>query len=1712
KFIPNPLDNGETKLYRTGDLVRYLADGNIEYIGRIDNQVKIRGFRIELGEIETALSQNADVQTSCVIVREDTPGDKRLVAYVITQKEPQPSVSQLREFLKQRLPNYMIPAAIVFLASLPLTANGKVDRRALPAPAIYIDREDFIAPRNPVEAQLAQIWSQVLKIEPIGVNDNFFDMGGHSLLATQVISRSQTAFDVSLPLRSLFESPTIATFSQVVLAAQQTATGVGIPAIAPATTRENIPLSWAQERLWFVHQLEGDSGAYTMSFAVGLSGEVNIPALEQAFQAMVDRHEVLRTRFGIQDNSPIQVIDPHLSITLPVIDLQTEPDPKQKVKQLAIAEISQPFDLVNDPVIRVKLWQTSPQEYFLAVAIHHIAADGWSLGIFITDLSAYYRAIVTNSPVQLPELTIQYADFTVWQRQWLTDQTLDNQLNYWVQQLADAPPILALPTDRSRPPIQTFNGELQSIQLDSSLTQKLKQISQKSGTTLYMTLMAGFAILMSRYSGQKDLVIGSPIANRNKTEIEQLIGFFVNSLALRFNISPTASFTEFLATVQQVTQTAYDHQDLPFEMLVDHLELERNLDRNPLVQVMFALQNAPSSPWEMPGVNIEDIPLGLDTVRFDLEIHLWDVAEGLTGVFCYNTDLFDRTTIVRMIQHYQELLTAITADPQQSVQSLPLLTQSEQQQILQEWNNTTTNYPADQSIQQLFEQQVEKTPDAIAVVYGQEQLTYTELNNKANQLAHYLISLGVQADSLVGISVERSAEMVIGLLGILKAGGAYVPLDPDYPTERLVSILEDAQVRVLLTTNKLAATIPIHHTTVITYDQDAEAIGKQNSTNPVTQTTAANLAYVIYTSGSTGKPKGVSVTHQGVNRLIINTNYIQIEPKDAIAQASNYAFDAATFEIWGALLNGAKLVGVSKQVALSPRELATTLKAENITVLFLTTALFNQIAQTEPTAFSTLGTLLFGGEAVDPKWVQKVLENGKPQRLLHVYGPTENTTFTSWYLVENVSPNATTIPIGKPISNTTIYLLDENLQPVPVGVPGELHIGGAGLAQGYLNRPELTTEKFITPSSTPRLYKTGDLARYLPDGNIEYVSRIDNQVKIRGFRIELGEIEAVLNQHPFVKESVVIIRTSNAGDKSLVGYLVPGTKTQENPEQFAEWQSEYISDWQILYEQAYSQNQTSTEDVTFNIAGWNSSYTREPIPETQMREWVDNTVSRIKRVTPQKVIEIGCGTGLLLSRLAPNSSLYWGTDYSTPAIEYVQQLRDTVPGLEHVQLRQQMADNFTGIPQEFDTVILNSIIQYFPSVEYLLQVIEGAMASINNQGHIFIGDIRCLPLLEPYYAAVQLYQVGESRSVEQWQQVVHQSIAAEEELLVDPRFFIALKQTFPQISWVEIQPKWGDAVNELTQFRYDVTLHLGTTVQARAVNWLNWQLDQLSVEEVERRLREEEPATWGIRAVPNHRLQKVLLALSWLETPPNVETVGELRTILESQPEMGINLQQLQQLGQNYGYEVDISCWAGSNDGDYDVVFSPQGTNDSEFNVYWDGDSVTVKPWSHYTNNPLAGKLVQKLVPQVREFIQHKLPSYMIPQAFVLLNSLPLTPNGKVDRRALPTPDLGSRSLGAGFVSPRNPVEAQVVQIWAEVLGMESVGVKDNFFEIGGHSLLATQVVSRVNSAFTVNLSVQKMFEFPTVAEIAEYMEVTSWANTDLPTGDDNDNLEIMEF
>lgn len=924
-----------------------------------------------------------------------------------------------------------------------------------------------------------------------------------------------------------------------------------------------LPASFAQQRLWLVDQLAAGA-AYNVPTILRCSGVLNLAALEASFNKIVQRHEVLRTTFSSVEGQPVQVITPHLQVSLPLIDLQfvAIADREPEAKRLIWQEIQQPFDLVRGPLLRLLLLRLHDTEHVLVVNLHHIVFDEWSIALLIQELGALYTAFVTGTPASLPDLPIQYADFAQWQREWLQGEVLEFQQAYWRQQLQDLT-LLELPGQRSRSGDLSDRGQTQQVEISQAMTEALKQLSDQQGVTLFMTLLAAFQAFLSRYSGQTDIAVGSPIANRNRRELEDLIGFFANSLVLRTDLSGNPIFRELLDRVRQVTLGAYAHQDLPFEKLVATLHPDRDVRRNPLFQVVFALQNAPMQQLALPELTLRSFPVEITTARFDLEFYLWECSEnfrslwgqgwqqseGLRGVLVYRADQFEPETIVRMVQHFQILLAGAVANPDTRLSDLPLLSEAEQQQILVEWNQTQRDYPADLGIHQQFEQQVAQSPQAIAIQFGEQQFTYQALNRGSNQLAHYLRAIGVKRGTIVGVCLESSAAMVATFIGVLKAGGAYLPLDPNDPPERLRLMLEDADVAVVLTQQNFAGSIeqwqsasPNPMRRVVYLDQEWPLIAQASEANLLTQTQPDQIAYVIYTSGSTGVPKGVAVPHRAVNRLVCNANYITITSSDRVAQVANPAFDAATFEIWGALLNGARLVGIDRDTLLSPVAFATALQQQQISVLFLTTALFNQVAQEVPAAFRSLRYLLFGGEAVDVRWVRSVLEQGKPKHLLHVYGPTENTTFSCWYEVNALPEDAVTVPIGRPLSNTQVYLLDQDQQPVAIGVTGEIYLGGDGLACGYLHRPELTAIHFISnpygSSEASRLYRTGDLARYWPDGNLEFLGRRDKQIKLRGFRIELGEIEAVLKQHAAVQDAVVTVQTGPIDDRRLVAYLV----------------------------------------------------------------------------------------------------------------------------------------------------------------------------------------------------------------------------------------------------------------------------------------------------------------------------------------------------------------------------------------------------------------------------------------------------------------------------------------------------------------------------------------------------------------------------------------------
>jgi len=1204
KFIPNPFsDEPGARLYKTGDKACYLPDGNIEFIDRLDHQVKIRGFRIELREIEAALALHLNVLQTVVIAQEDKAGNKRLVTYVVPNQGQVPTSSELRRFLKQKLPDYMVPATFVMLEALPLTPNGKVDRRLLPAPdsSQRSLEKNFVAPRTPTEEVIAAIWVDILGLKQVGIHDNFFELGGHSLLATQVISHLRKAFQVELTLRTLFERSTTAELAELVIAKQFeqaesealkliltevdelsddelkrldnlslekrelvlkklrtqkliSATNNECQAlpIVPVSRDQTIPLSFSQQRLWFLDQFDPGSPAYNIPCAVHLSGAVNVVTLEQSLNEVVRRHEVLRSTFATVDGRPVQVIAPVSAGTLSVVDIREIPEPEREilVQGLISEEVQHSFDLSRDPLMRATLLRLGEEDHVLILNIHHIASDGWSMGILIREVGTLYRAFSTGKTSPLPELPIQYADFAFWQQQWLQSEALESQLSYWKQQLAGKLPVLELPTDRSRRPIRTSVGAIERFTVDKELTNKLRMLGLQEGASLYMIMLAALQTLLYRYTGQEDISVGTYIANRNRAEVESLIGFFVNTLVMRTDLSGAPTFRELLGRVREVTLGAYAHQDVPIEKLLEQLQPERNLSYTPLFQVMLVLQNTPMHTLDLPGLTIQPLKVEGNThAHFDLTLWLEEMHEGLVGSMEYNTDLFDSSTIIQMLVHFQTLLESVVANPSQRLSDLPLLTNVERNQLLFEWNDTKTDYLPEQCIHELFEAQAERTPDAVAVVFGDQQLTYRELNCRANQLAYHLQGLGIGPEVLVGICVERSLEMVVGLLGILKAGGAYVPLDPAYPKERLAFMLSDAQVSVLLTQKKLGAGLPEHRAYIVYLDTDWGVISQESEKNPVKGVIGKNLAYVIYTSGSTSKPKGVTINHRSlVNAYQAWEHAYQLRGLGTShLQMASFSFDVFSGDLIRALCSGAKLVLCPREWLLAPEKLYKLMRKEKVDCAeFVPAVLRNLVQYLDRTEqdLNFMRLLVVGSDS----WYVKEYEEfqrfcGPDTRFINSYGVSEATIDSTYFESTKVNlPVDELLPIGRPFANTQIYILDRHLQPVPIGVPGELHIGGASLARGYLNRPKLTEEKFIPNpfSHEPgaRLYKTGDKACYLPDGNIQFLGRLDNQVKIRGFRIELGEIEAVLAQHPVVRETVVIAQEDAPSDKRLVAYVV----------------------------------------------------------------------------------------------------------------------------------------------------------------------------------------------------------------------------------------------------------------------------------------------------------------------------------------------------------------------------------------------------------------------------------------------------------------------------------------------------------------------------------------------------------------------------------------------
>lgn len=1146
KFIKNPFNlEPNSRLYKSGDIARFLSNGSIEYLGRIDDQVKIRGYRIELGEVESVLVEHEYVKKAVVIARESiNKGNNVLIAYLVSTDVK--DLHSIIEHAKRKLPDYMIPVHFVFLEKMPIMINGKVDRKSLPEPKFEVE-EKYVRPRNEIETILTHIWEEELGINKIGINDNFFNAGGHSLLATQIIFQIRELFEIELPLREFFKYPTIAGLANVIETAKIIKKEVPIQKIKTISANETFPLSFAQQRLWFLEGYMDSTAVYNVPGAIRIKGCLNIEILEKSLQALVDRHDSLRTVFFDIKGQPRQKVLQKVNIQVEQTSLDYLPSHKRKNKleEILVQEAQVSFNLSNPPLLRAKLIKVDHDDYTLAITIHHIISDGWSLGIVIKELSLLYKSQLTKKEILLPELPLSYIDFSQWQQDHLLyGDGAEKNLNYWKNQLGGVLPVLQLPIDYQRPNVQSFKGQTYGFKISNQLTQRLLELGEKESASLYMILLASYNVLLNRYTNQDDILVGSPVANRNRKGIENIVGMFVNTIVLRTDLKGSPTFLDLLRRVKKVSLEAFEHQDLPFEKIVEVLQPDRNPTYSPIFQTMFVLQNTPTATLDLPNLNVDLMNIESGKSKYDLTLTIEETKTGLKAYFEYCTSIFDELTIETMSKHFINLLENIILAPHKEIGLLPMLNSEEIENVVYEWNDTFAEYPRDTCLHQLFEQQAIKTPNAVAVNCGISQLTFQELNEKANTLAQKLQSEGYKKGEYIGIFMERSLNLVVGILAVLKTGCAYLPLDPHHPQDRLMYILEDAKVKVVLTDQVLHEKLKKENLSKICVNVNDEFFSYSKYPNIKSNVNPNDPAYVIYTSGSTGQPKGVVVHHRGaVNYLSwAKETYSTKNGKGSVVHSS-IGFDLTITSLFLPLITGTTVNLLSEDVSI--QALSNFLRKEGNTGLLKITPAHLQLLTLEfnPNEIEDLVQILvIGGEALNEENVAFWKKNSPNTRIFNEYGPTETVVGCSFYeIFPNENFNAA-IPIGRPIANTQIYLLNQQLQPVPIGAIGEIYIGGDSVAIGYLNKPDLTDKSFIAnpfrKQNQNRLYRSGDLARYRKDGTIEYLGRSDDQVKIRGYRIELGEVQKALNEHSMINDSVLIIKEDNHKNKYIIAYIV----------------------------------------------------------------------------------------------------------------------------------------------------------------------------------------------------------------------------------------------------------------------------------------------------------------------------------------------------------------------------------------------------------------------------------------------------------------------------------------------------------------------------------------------------------------------------------------------
>ncbi|GGW51042.1 non-ribosomal peptide synthetase [Streptomyces caelestis] len=1471
--------------------------------------------------------------------------------------------------------------------------------------------------------------------------------------------------------------------------------------------RAHAELSSAQSRIWFFDQVRPGSSLYTITGVARLRGALDTDVLRRALDEVLRRHEVLRTTYHGEDE-PWARVEEAGPLEMSVTDLSGLPEESRgrALRERLDAEAARPFDLSRDRMLRSALLRLTPDEYLLQLSMHHIAADGWSLGVLVRELGALYTAFRQGQKSPLPELAVQYADYAAWQRERLAEPRHTELLNTWTERLADVGP-LDLVTDRPRQETESFAGAWARLELPADLVERVKEFADAERVTPYMVLTAAFAAVLARWSaGAEDVVLGCAVAGRNRVEIEPLIGFFVNTLLLRLDLGGDPSFRTVVARAKDACTDGYAGQDVPFEQIVEVLRPERDPGaRVPLVRHMLVLHNSPRPRLELPGLDVTVLPVETGTAKFELQLELAPTPEGaLSGWIEFSRELFDEATVAGMAGAFRLLLADGVERPHTPVRSLRILGDDDEELVQQQWSGVRAGAVGDGCLHRLFERTADERPAAPAVVHDGTVETYAQLERRANRLAHCLLARGVGAEDVVGIALPRSTDAIAAMLGVLKAGAAYLPLDPDHPPHRLAKVAADAAARVVITASDtaagdLAAAAGDELTAPVALSVHDDAVQRAADTRPDVTVLPGNSAYVLYTSGSTGQPKGAVNEHAAVvNRILWMQRAYRLEPDEAVLHKTPLGFDVSGWEWLWPLAAGARIVVAGADGRRDPALITRLIREHSVTTCHFVPSML-RIFLEEPTAADcadVLRRVVCSGEALPPGSVRRAREVLPGVELYNLYGPTEAAIdVTAWTVPGDAGADgAARLPIGTPIAGARTYVLDEHMRPVPPGAPGELFLGGSPVGRGYLRRPGLTAERFVPDPFTPgqRLYRTGDRARWLHDGSLDFLGRLDAQLKIRGQRIEPGEVEAVLSANPVVEQAAAIPYRDAAGDLQLAAFVslrddavasaADGHAEQPTGEDEG-GNGAHVDRWRTVFDETY--RGSAPDDPRFDIAGWVDSATGDPLPAHEMRAWVDETVERIAALRPQRVLEIGCGTGLLLFRLAPGCELYCGTDISAEAVE---SLRTHTQGLEgaKIELSQAAADDFSGRPPgSFDTVVLNSVAQYFPDVDYLVRVVRGALRMLSPGGHLFIGDVRNLLLLEELHTSILLHRLPPDTPVSTLRRLVAQQVAREEELIVHPALFEAVAGA----GAVTVVAKSSPYRNELTRFRYDVIISAdppGEPLRPATEGWTAWPGPSA--------LPDDGAAqSFGWLGVPDGRLREDLLAVRLMHAAGAGETIGGLRRAMAAA---------------EHGAAADPAALAERADAaGYRMLprlRAEPGTLDLEFTA--PGHSLSApRPlphpvtdpagWDAFVSDPRRAVRRRLTVSALRDHLGRVLPDYMVPASLMVLPEWPLGRTGKLDRAALPPPDGLRPTLATSYVAPRSETEHLVARVWREVLNLDRIGVHDDFFALGGHSLLAVQLVGRLRARHGDGLSIGTLLRAPTIAAVAALLDRPSAAS-----------------